>query len=412
MEPNLDKLFQKFVSNTLSKKEYRILMTFIKNPDYQDKVEVMMNTYWRDLDGLEKHFKKRNTSESEMLYLKIMNQIEGNGKEQEKLSSNKMSNKGTLTMLTAVFVLMAGLFLGHQNGFFDMNHSSGHDPNTLPTENVILTLDDGSVKVMSENGHLNIIGAKGKLIGAQNGNLLNYQNTEISEKLVYNTLTVPYGKRFDLLLSDGSQVKLNSGSSIRYPVRFNKNENRKVFLKGEAYFDIAKDKDHPFIVNANDINVEVLGTGFNMSYYPEDNAISTVLVEGSIKLSIGDSDNANTNSILLTPGHLAAWDKTTREMSVKKVDTHIYTAWKDGSLLFKNALFKNIRMKLERHFNIVIDNSYPLLEGQIYTASFTNENLVEIIEAFKEDMPFEYQIDDDKITITNQTTNNINQLSQ
>lgn len=409
MEQNIDKLFQKFVSNTLSKKEYKRLMAFIKDPDHQNKVEVMMNTYWRDLDGLEKHFKKRNTSESEMLYLKIMNQIGGSAKEQGKLSSNKMSNKGKSTMLTAVFVLMVGLFLGYHNGFFNINQTSGHDPNILPAENVILTLDDGSVKVMSENGHLKIIGAKGKLIGAQNGNHLNYQNTEMSEELVYNTLTVPYGKRFDVLLSDGSQVKLNSGSSIQYPVQFIEGKTRKVFLKGEAYFDIAKDKDHPFIVNVNDINVQVLGTQFNISYYPEDAHINTVLVEGSVKLYNSDT---NEDSIVLTPGHLAAWNKTTREMSVKKVDTHIYTAWKDGTLLFRNASFKNIRMKLERHFNIVIDNNYPLLEEQIYTASFTNENLVEIMEAFKEDTPFKYQIDDDKISITNQTTNNINQLSQ
>ncbi|MFK5974340.1 MAG: FecR domain-containing protein [Flavobacteriaceae bacterium] len=412
MKQNIDKLFKNFIGNTLSEKEYRTLMAFIKNPNTKNDVVEMINTHLKEVDGHEKHYKKRSSSESERLYLKIMSRIGDDVKAEKKTFTNKISNTGKLILLTTAFVVMAGLFFSYQKEIFNTNQTAGYDSDILAVENVILTLDDGTLKVMSENGHLNIISSKGMLIGAQNGNQLNYQNTEMSEELVYNTLSVPYGKQFDLLLSDGSQVKLNAGSSIRYPVRFIEREPRKVFLEGEAYFDIAKEEDHPFIVNANNINVQVLGTQFNISYYPEDKVISTVLVEGSVKLYTEGSGNAGREAIVLTPGYLAAWDKTTQEVSVKKVDTHIYTAWKDGTLLFKNSSFKNIRMKLERHFNITIDNSYTFLEDQMYTASFTTENLSEILEAFKEDTPFEFKIDTDKISITNQIMNNINHPSQ
>ncbi len=405
MEQNIDQLFQKFVNNTLTKKEYKILMNFIENPKSQNDVEKMMDSHWDKLASVEKGFKERKNNEGEMLYHKILHKIENGDKRKKGDSLVLKLSKSDLYKVVTVFVLAAGLFYGYQKDI--LYGSNPWEPNShqIPTENITLTLDDGRIKVIYENGQSKIIGSKGKLIGAQNGKQLNYQNTEISEELVYNVLSVPYGKRFDLMLSDGSQIKLNAGSSLKYPVKFIKGEERKVFLEGEAYFDVAKDKTHPFVVNANDINVQVLGTQFNMSYYREDDDISTVLVEGSVKLYNSDSGNTNEDSTLLTPGHLAAWDKTTGEMSVEKVDTEIYTAWTDGTLLFKNMTFKNIRTKLERHFNISIENRYPFLESQVYTASFTDENLPEIMEAFKEDTKFEYELINNKIIITNQTTN-------
>ncbi|UBZ14529.1 FecR domain-containing protein [Flagellimonas marinaquae] len=267
---------------------------------------------------------------------------------------------------------------------------------------VTLTLGDGQVKVLQENQEGEIKSSQGENIGLQKGNQIDYGNSEVLEELVYNTLTVPNGKKFDLVLSDGTRVKLNSGSSIRYPVKFINGAQRKVFLKGEAYFDVARDENHAFIVNTNNLNVEVLGTEFNVSYYPEDQHISTVLVEGSVKLYNQMPQDAN-GETTLTPGDLASWDKKSGKLSIKKVDTSIYTAWKDGVLLFKNESFENIRKKLERHFDIAIENNVPLLENQVYTASFTNETIGEIMEAFDEDTPFDYVYDPklNKITITN-----------
>ena len=182
-------------------------------------------------------------------------------------------------------------------------------------------------------------------------------------------------------------------------MRFLKGEERKVYLKGEAYFDVTTDETRPFIVNADEMNIRVLGTQFNLSYYPEDEDISTVLVEGAVVLYKEGADiNTNTSSQLV-PGQRAAWNKTSNTMTINEVDTNIYTAWKDGYLLFKASPFSNIKSKLERHFNITIEDRSGRLKNQIYTATFRNETIMEILEAFKEDIPFEFIQEGSKITI-------------
>ena len=121
-----------------------------------------------------------------------------------------------------------------------------------------------------------------------------------AETLVYNTLKIPYGKQFEVELSDGTIVHLNSGTTLRYPVAFLKNQNRKVFLTGEAFFEVAKDKAHPFTVSTQELNVEVLGTKFNASSYTEDVTTDIVLVEG--KVALYKDKKENNNSVKLTPG--------------------------------------------------------------------------------------------------------------
>ena len=277
-----------------------------------------------------------------------------------------------------------------------------NDPNSGV---ITLQLDNGTIETISENGERKITTTNGNLVASQQGNTLQYTAAEDQNKLVYNTLNIPFGRQFDLVLSDGTKVKLNSGSSIKYPVRFLKGQDRKVFLKGEAYFDVTTDKAHPFIVNADEMNIRVLGTQFNLSFYPEDEDISTVLVEGAVVLYKEGADiNTNTSSQLV-PGQMAEWNKINNTMTVKEVDTNIYTAWKDGYLLFKASSFYSIRSKLERHFNITIEDRSGRLANQIYTATFRNETIEEILEAFKEDTHFEYIQQGSKIIILDTNIN-------
>jgi len=318
--------------------------------------------------------------------------------------------KSNLFKYAAIFLIAFGLgYVFNMNPFEnDINiDNTIVETNPKNSKEITLSLPNGNVEVISENGKRKVYDANGKVVGVQKGNQLNYTHNKNKQlaKLVYNELTIPYGKRFDLVLSDGTNVKLNAGTSIKYPVQFIKGKERKVFIKGEAYFDVAKDKDHPFIVNANNINVEVLGTEFNMSFYPEDNDISTVLVEGSVKLYESAKENLENKSIMLSPGYKAAWSKNREIMSIDKVDVSIYTAWKDGNLLFKNTSFENIRKKLERKFNVVIDNKYSFLDQQIYTASFLdNESIEDILEYFSEETSFNYTKENNKITIITNLT--------
>ena len=402
----IEDIFRKYVKNTLTKGEFNTLLEFIRNPKSKDQVKELFDKYWENLNISKEKTAIDSDHDSEILFQQILGQIESQGKK----TASKQSKTGFYFKIAASLLLFFGTsYYFYQHEFTNKNKVIS-SPVILDSNAITLTLSDGNVKVISENGEEKILDKKGKVLGAQKGNQITYSNiindrTEIStETLVYNELNVPYGKLFDLELSDGTIVKLNSGSSIKYPVKFIKGFKRKVFLKGEAYFEVIEDKAHPFIVNANDVNVEVLGTAFNMSFYPEDVDISTVLVEGSVKLYEETTTSNNAKDItLLTPGHKAEWDKNNKQMSVSPVDTNLYTAWKDGVLLFRKSTYNNIVKKLERHYDVTIENHYAFLASQVYTATFRSqeETIEDVLEAFKEDTPFKYiKVNGNKIIIT------------
>lgn len=403
-ENELDKLFQKLVDNTISKKELDCLTALINSSD----LDIIRNEIWtKHWDNVKKGtlpLKKRKNQDSKVLLQKILykiDDIENKKKVRTFVPSNKIKY---WSGIAATLVLLAGIILFNKIDEELISTPSGiqDSPNS---EVITLQLGNGTIETISEKGERKITAINGNVIASQLGNTLQYNADEGQKKLVYNTLHIPYGRQFDLVLSDGTKVKLNSGSSIRYPVNFLAGGERKVFLKGEAFFDVAKDKNHPFIVNADQMNIRVLGTQFNLSYYPEDEDISTVLVEGAVVLYKNGANIKTNSASQLVPGQKAAWNKISNTMSIKEVDTNIYSAWKDGYLVFKASPFSRIRTKLERHFNITIDDKSGQLKNQIYTATFRNETIIEILEAFKEDTPFEFIQEGSKIMILDTNTN-------
>ncbi len=403
-ENKLDKLFQKLVDNTISEMELDCLMELINSSDPDDVKNNILAKHWENVKTGNLPIKQRIKGDSEVLLQKILFKIEDIEKKKKVRTFLPHPNIGFWSGIAATFLLLAGVYFYNQNTVVTSTVpiSIENDPNSGV---ITLQLDNGTIETISENGERKITTTNGNLVASQQGNTLQYTAAEDQNKLVYNTLNIPFGRQFDLVLSDGTKVKLNSGSSIKYPVRFLKGQDRKVFLKGEAYFDVTTDKAHPFIVNADEMNIRVLGTQFNLSFYPEDEDISTVLVEGAVVLYKEGADiNTNTSSQLV-PGQMAEWNKINNTMTVKEVDTNIYTAWKDGYLLFKASTFYSIRSKLERHFNITIEDRSGRLANQIYTATFRNETIEEILEAFKEDTHFEYIQQGSKIIILDTNIN-------
>jgi len=400
-ENKMDKLFQKLVDNTISEKELDCLMELINSSDPDEVKNGLLARHWNSAKEGNLPIRKRIKGDSEVLLQNILNKIEDIEKKKKVKPFFAHTNIGFWSGMAATFLLLMGIYFYNQNsvGTTTVPIPPLIIENNPKSNSITLQLDNGTVETISENGERKITSTNGNLVASQQGNTLQYTGAEAHDKLVYNTLNIPHGRQFDLVLSDGTKVKLNSGSSIKYPVRFLKGEDRKVYLKGEAYFDVTTDETRPFIVNADEMNIRVLGTQFNLSYYPEDEDISTVLVEGAVVLYKEGADiNTNTSSQLV-PGQRAAWNKTSNTMTINEVDTNIYTAWKDGYLLFKASPFSNIKSKLERHFNITIEDRSGRLKNQIYTATFRNETIKEILEAFKEDIPFEFIQEGSKITI-------------
>ncbi|RXM44435.1 FecR family protein [Flavobacterium sp. YO64] len=273
--------------------------------------------------------------------------------------------------------------------------------NTSKTsKEIVLELGDGRLEYFSEKNQTTLLNDKGDLVARKFPNEIIYFGKTSDEKVVYNTLTIPYGKRFKLKLSDGTIVNLNAGSTLRYPQQFGINGNRNVYLTGEAFFDVAKDKEHPFIVNANQVDIKVLGTKFNISAYPENPTVNSTLIEGSIEMF----ETANpANVVLLEPNQMATWQHNAKKITLKNVDPAFYSAWTKGELAFKDTPFSTIAKIIQRTYDVEIINENSELARQNFTGTIKiSESSVEnILDLLKRDTPFNYSIEQKTITITN-----------
>lgn len=264
-------------------------------------------------------------------------------------------------------------------------------PKAISIQGDMITLEIGNdVKPIIENEKQAIALPSGEIVAVKEGNVLKYEPGH-SEEPVFNELHIPNGKMFTLVLADGTQVQLNSGSHIRYPVKFSKGANREVSMVGEAYFKVSKDMDHPFIVKSGEMAIQVLGTEFNVSAYDGENEISTVLVEGSVSLyHAADSENR----LLLKPGHKGSWNRADQTLSLDQVDTLLYTSWLHGEIVFRDTPVSELLMKLERFYNVKISNHNKELEGIAFDARYNREveSIEEVMEALRIIVPFEYSI--------------------
>jgi ferric-dicitrate binding protein FerR (iron transport regulator) len=310
----------------------------------------------------------------------------------------KQKNKISLKKLgyAASFVIAFAIF-----GYLFKTSNKPEIKNNNDVENlIVLEKSTGTKEYISEKTNKIIKDIAGNVIAKQDNKELIYYKNDAIKTAVYNTIKVPFSKTFKITLSDGTIVHLNAGTTFTYPEQFVASENlRKVMLKGEAYFEVSKDKTKPFIVEANEVSIEVLGTTFNVSNYQEDDFINCVLTEGSVRLS--EKINPE-NSILLEPNTKATWQKEKKFFTKKPVKTSNYNAWTQGELIFDKEAFNGIAKKIERYYNIKIINNYPFLASQEFTGTIKikETGIENILELFKLDTPFNFILENGIVVIT------------
>ncbi len=200
----------------------------------------------------------------------------------------------------------------------------------------------------------------------ESGNQLVVNNDTIDQirqqgRETMNKVIIPYGKKSMITLSDGTKVWLNAGSQLIYPSAFLR-KKREVVLIGEAYFDVAKNTAKPFVVRASDMRVKVLGTRFDVSAYPEDPIIETILEEGSVSLEVmGKGLLGQSEEIILKPNQKISLNKENGETWIREVDVSMYTSWKDGMLKSEKEDLARLIKKVERYYNINIKIKDPLV---------------------------------------------------
>ncbi|WFE86422.1 FecR family protein [Parabacteroides chongii] len=209
-----------------------------------------------------------------------------------------------------------------------------------------------------------------------------------------NLISVPTGQRVNLLLSDGTNVWLNSGSKMKYPAFFSKGK-REITLDGEGYFEVAKDTERPFVVQTGKYDIEVLGTKFNVDAYNDIASFSAALMEGSIQIS---DKAAPSCKILLRPQQKA--DYIDGKLVVKEIDNYDVYRWRDGLLCFEHIAFNDLMKEFEKTYDIQIINKNKHLENYICSGKFRITDGIDfILHVLQKDASFSFHRNSDNTII-------------
>ena len=246
--------------------------------------------------------------------------------------------------------------------------------------NVCLVLSTGEVVDISNVGQDEVKLDKGTKL--YEGNRLEYVQPDSLHKkeLEFNQLIIPKGTFYHLVLSDGTKVWLNADSKIKYPVSFGQ-DKREVSLRGEGYFEVAKDSSRPFIVSTEKMDVKVLGTTFDVNTYEDEGKSFVVLVEGLVEVSAGKGE-----SRIITPGHMAEVNMydTQAKIQISKCDAEHYIAWKNGNFSFRNASLTEILKRVSRYYDVTVIRE-QVFEEEYYTGDVSSdvslESLLAVIES-------------------------------
>jgi transmembrane sensor len=226
---------------------------------------------------------------------------------------------------------------------------------------------------------------------------LTVQNLKKTEP-VYFTSIAPKGSVSQMVLPDNSIVYLNAGSQLKYTVEGLKGK-REVFLDGEAWFDVTKNEKKPFVVHTPFYDVKVFGTQFNVKAYKTDNEIVTTLEKGSVQIASSENFKISENQ-MLRPGEQLIYSSLKKTIEVKKVETRMFTSWKDNKLIFINMNLKELIVLLERKYGVEIKTSDNSILNYHYDGIIKDETILEVLDLLKETLPIKYKIEGQTILIT------------
>lgn len=255
-----------------------------------------------------------------------------------------------------------------------------------------LTLSDGSSIDLDDSKAGTLCKQGTVTVGKREDGSLVYQSSGSQNAVaLYNTITTPKGGQYQLVLSDGTRVWLNAASALKYPATFN-GSDRKVELTGEAYFEVAKNKNMPFKVSLNSMSIEVLGTHFNVNAYADEPEVTTTLLEGAVKLT-----NASGQSTL-NPGQQATFGEQNK-FKIREVNTDEAIAWKNGYFIFDNENIQHIMRKISRWYDVDIDYAGRVDEGDFGGTTSRSSSISGILKSLELTGTVHFKVQGRRITV-------------
>jgi len=354
----VDYLVAQYTNGTISENELHELMQLIDNNSNQPELERALERIW----GESNERNELPLIDKEKLFKKIYRDKNNNGKRVKSLSRKYYLAAAVLLAMMTIATYF--IHLNSENAVPIAKIVPGSDK-------AILTLADGTKKYLGSHKEQVYAGNQVKATNFANGSLSYVKSSnDQTSKNEYHELTTPAGGQYRVILSDGTKVWLNAATTLRFPAMF-KGRVRLVQLSGEAYFEVAKDKAHPFRVEVNNSTIEVLGTHFNVMGYVDEQHVSTTLLEGAVKVF---KDN---KAALLHPGEQAVVDDA---ISVSRVDVRHAVQWQKGNFDFSHEKIQSVMRKIARWYDVSIE-----YEGTVPQETFNgviprSKNLKEVLD--------------------------------
>lgn len=384
-----EKLLQKYLDGLCNAAETEELYTWLQSSDSRRPL----------LNNLQQEFEKVLSSRHEMP-VEISDRMETRLLQQ--ISHNYVvSISGKLVRRWTIAAAIAGLLLAGGIFYYNQPRQIPSTPAQSPaavavatvapgTNKAVLTLANGDVVTLDSTGN-QIITQGNSTVRQKNGQLQYAANGDVSQ-VVYNTLTVPRGGQFNIVLPDGTHVWLNAASSLRYPTSFNGKE-RIVEIQGQGYFEVMKNEKQPFVVKVKDMEVQVMGTAFDVMAYEDEKNYNTTLINGAVNVKHGNNEQR------LKPGLQAVLNIATGDMNIRPVDVDQVIAWKTGFFEFDNARLTDIMKQISRWYDIDVNYDQPE-NDRLYGGRISrNLPLSEILHMLEANGP-KFTLSGKKLTVT------------
>lgn len=390
----LNDLFDKYLNNQLTKDEYNLFWQLMNGDNNELFLDEELKKLWSDTKSEEAFISDDEWKEKIFLGLTTINN-NSNSNSKGILVRLKNYRLAAAAILLLVFGSFVFIYYKKQNNVLITNtitKSLPHHDVAPGGDKAVLTLADGSTIVLDSAGNGILANQSGtKVIKKEDGQLLYSNSAAESSEMAYNLLTTPRGGQYKITLPDGSKVWLNAASSLKYPIAFSGKE-RKVEITGEAYFEIAKDATKPFKVNFNSIEVEVLGTHFNIKAYSDEESINTTLLEGKVKVSIGNETKQ------LLPGQQVQIKSASNIKLLNDVDLEETVAWKDGNFQFENTSIQDVMRQLSRWYDVEI--SYRGTVNKHFVGNISRDvKLSQVLSMLQQTSEVKFVIDGKKIIV-------------
>ncbi len=351
-DARLEYLFNCYFEKTGTREEKEELLRLINRSQYDDQLKDLMDRAWLRLSSAY----RLNGEQSDRILSEILTSLT------IRPESTSLPAAGIIRMRiirwSAVAAAVLLLFVAGWEWYKNNPGERMEKPPAMTVQykndiapggnKAVLILANGSAVVL-DSAHNGVVARQGNMQILKLNGRLSYNNLKEkqTEQVLYNTIVTPRGGQYQVVLPDGSKVWLNAASSLRFPVAFTGTE-REVEITGEAYFEVAKNKDMPFVVKNGEMEVQVLGTDFNVNAYEDEPGIKVTLVEGSVRVAQADTHYSQ----LIEPGQAAVLSKSgSGNIKVETADVEEATAWKNGLFVFNNTNIQSVMRQITRWYD-------------------------------------------------------------